>query len=86
MTQLSRCAKRNVSAVIIVMFVAVLWNSQAIGAPGRDRYLLLDSRIIDTTDNAKSGQLAHGAIGLHIHDKGMQVEFKDILLKRLETI
>jgi len=25
------------------------------------------------------------AIGLQIHDKGMQVEFKDIRLKQLET-
>jgi hypothetical protein len=35
------------------------------------------------TGNAKSGQLIQGAIGLQIHDKGKQVEFKDIRLKQL---
>ena len=39
----------------------------------------------DFTDNAKSGQLDHGAIGLQIHDKGMHVEFKDLRLKQLPS-
>ncbi len=60
MTQLSRCAKRNISTVMMVALAVALWNSAAsgisadgAGAPGRDRYLLLDSRIIDNAENAK---------------------------------
>ena len=46
--------------MIIMALTVVLWNSKAsgaspdgAGAPARDRYLLLDSRIIDNTENAK---------------------------------
>jgi len=60
MAQLSRCANRNISTVIMVALAMALWNSKAsgtspdgAGAPGRDRYLLLDSRIIDNTENAR---------------------------------
>jgi hypothetical protein len=38
------------------------------------------------TDNARQGRLDQGAIGLQIHDKGMQVEFKDIRLKRRTSV
>jgi hypothetical protein len=45
---------------MMVALAVALWNSRAIGAspngavaPGRDRYLLLDSRIIDNSKNAK---------------------------------
>ena len=33
------------------------------------------------TDNASEGQLKNGAIGLQLHEKGMEVEFKDLWLK-----
>ena len=60
MAMIGRCAKRNISDVIMVTLTVALWSSQAsgaspgeAGAPGRDRYLLLDSRIIDNTENAE---------------------------------
>jgi hypothetical protein len=37
------------------------------------------------TDNAASGRLDEGAIGLQIHDRGMRVEFKDLRLNRLAS-
>jgi len=62
------------------------WNHVRIVARGNHFQFFINGKLAsEFTDNAKSGQLDHGAIGLQIHDKGMQVEFKDILLKQLET-
>ena len=62
------------------------WNDVRIVARGNHFQFFINGKLTsEFTDNAKSGQLAHGAIGLQIHDKGMQVEFKDIRLKQLET-
>jgi hypothetical protein len=70
MTQLNRCARRNISAVtMVVALLVALWSSQTIGAASngddaleRNRYLLLDSRIIDKTENA---QLVIGKVQKH---------------------
>ncbi|MHC4145059.1 MAG: family 16 glycoside hydrolase [Planctomycetota bacterium] len=60
------------------------WNDVRIVARGNHFQFFINGKLAsEFTDNAKSGQLAHGAIGLQIHDKGMQVEFKDIRLKQL---
>ncbi len=56
MTQLSRSAKQNISAVMLLVLTVTPWNAQAVGdsgEPERDRFLLLDSRIIDATENAR---------------------------------
>jgi len=60
MAQLSGCAKRKISVVIMAALAVGLWHSQAKGASPRDagdlerdRYLMLDSRIIDKAENAK---------------------------------
>ena len=54
MTQLTRCVR---TPIVLVLALA-LWNLQGSwgfasepGAPERDRYLLLDSRIIEETEN-----------------------------------
>lgn len=60
------------------------WNHVRIVARGNNFKFFINGKIAsEFTDNAKSGRLDHGAIGLQIHDKGMQVEFKDIRLKKL---
>jgi len=60
------------------------WNHVRIVARGNRFQFFINGKLTsEFTDNAKRGQLDHGAIGLQIHDKGMQVEFKDIRLKRL---
>jgi hypothetical protein len=62
------------------------WNHVRIIALGNHfKFFINDKLASEFTDNVKRGQLTHGAIGLQIHDKGMQVEFKDIRLKRLEN-
>ena len=62
------------------------WNDVRIVARGNHFQFFINGKLAsEFTDNAKSGQLAHGAIGLQIHDKGMKVEFKDIRLKRLAS-
>jgi len=58
-TQLSRSTNKRITIVVMMALAVVLCSSQAIGAPGRDRYLLLDSRIIDDTENA---ELTLGAV------------------------
>lgn len=60
------------------------WNDVRIVARGNHFRFFINGKIsAEFTDNAKSGQLTKGAIGLQIHDKGMQTEFKDLKLKRL---
>jgi hypothetical protein len=62
------------------------WNNVRIIARGNHFQFFINGKIAsEFTDNAKSGQLSHGAIGLQIHDKGMQVEFKGIRLKQLKA-
>jgi hypothetical protein len=62
------------------------WNDIRVVAHGNHFQFFINGRLAsEFTDNAKRGRLDHGAIGLQIHDKGMQVEFKDIRLKQLET-
>jgi len=62
------------------------WNDIRIIARGNHFEFFINGKLAsDLTDNAKSGRLEQGAIGLQIHDKGMQVEFKDIRLKRLAS-
>jgi len=58
-TQVSRSANKTTAIVIMMLLAVALWNSRAIGAPARNRYLLLDSRIIDNTENA---ELTLGAV------------------------
>ena len=58
------------------------WNDVRIIARGnRFRFFINGKLASEFTDNAKQGQLNQGAIGLQLHDKGMHVEFKDLLLK-----
>ena len=60
------------------------WNDVRIIARGNHFQFFINGKLAsEFTDNAKHGRLEQGAIGLQIHDKGMQVEFKDIRLKRL---
>ncbi len=60
------------------------WNDVRIVARGNHFLFFINGKLTsEFTDDAKHGQLAHGALGLQIHDKGMRVEFKDIALKRL---
>ncbi|UCE46520.1 MAG: DUF1080 domain-containing protein [Phycisphaerales bacterium] len=62
------------------------WNDVRIIARGNHFEFFINGKLAsEFTDNAKRGRLEQGAIGLQIHDKGMQVEFKDIRLKRLAS-
>ncbi|MHC4657321.1 MAG: 3-keto-disaccharide hydrolase [Planctomycetota bacterium] len=63
------------------------WNDVHIIARGNHFQFFINGKpASEFTDNAKSGRLDNGAIGLQIHDKGMKVEFKDIRLKRTEQL
>jgi hypothetical protein len=63
------------------------WNDVRIIARGNHfQFFINDKLASEFTDNAEKGRLDYGAIGLQIHDKGMQVEFKDIRLKDLTAI
>jgi hypothetical protein len=63
------------------------WNDVHIIARGNHFQFFINGKTAsEFTDNAKSGRLDNGAIGLQIHDKGMKVEFKDIRLKRTERL
>lgn len=58
------------------------WNNVRIIARGNRFQFFINGKLAsEFTDNAKQGQLNHGAIGLQLHDKGMHVEFKDLFLK-----
>lgn len=62
------------------------WNHVRIVARGNHFRFWVNGKIAsEFIDNARQGQLKHGAIGLQIHDKGMVVEFKDLKLKRLKN-
>ena len=59
------------------------WNDAQIIAAGNQFQFFINGKLAsEFTDNARQGQLDQGAIGLQLHDKGMQVQFKDILLKK----
>lgn len=60
------------------------WNDVRVIARGNHFQFFINGVLsAEFTDKAKKGRLEHGAIGLQIHDKGMEVQFKDIRLKRL---
>ena len=59
------------------------WNDVRILARGNDFEFFVNGKIASAfTDNAQNGRLVTGGIGLQIHDKGMEVHFKDIHLRR----
>lgn len=61
------------------------WNEVRVIARGSHFQFFINGKLSsEFTDNAKTGRLDSGAIGLQIHDKGMVVEFKDIRLQRLK--
>ncbi|MHC4130893.1 MAG: hypothetical protein ACYSR3_02710 [Planctomycetota bacterium] len=60
MTQIGRCVEKKILPLVMMVFIVILVNYQAsIASPDdpctseRDRYLLLDTRIIESTENAK---------------------------------
>jgi len=60
------------------------WNHVRIVARGNHCQLYINDRLAsEFVDREPNQQLRRGAIGLQLHDKGMQVEFKDIQLRRL---
>ena len=60
------------------------WNDvQVIAHGNRFQFFINGKPASEFTDNIEKGRLQKGVIGLQIHDKGMRVEFKDILLKRI---
>lgn len=62
------------------------WNRVRIRAKGNHFQFWINGKpASEFTDNAKSGRLKSGAIGLQLHDKGMRVEFKDIRLRKLDS-
>ena len=62
------------------------WNDVRIIARGNNfQFFINDKFAAEFTDNAKTGRLDQGIIGLQIHDKDMRVEFKDLLLKPLSS-
>jgi len=63
------------------------WNDVRIIARGNHFQFFINGKLAsEFTDNAKRGRLDYGAIGLQIHDKGMDVEFKDLRLKRYNAV
>lgn len=63
------------------------WNHVRVVARGNHFQFFINGKLAsEFTDNAQHGRLDQGAIGLQIHDKGMQVEFKDLRLKRLASV
>jgi len=59
------------------------WNEVHVIARGRNLKFYLNGKLsAEFTDNAPNW-FKSGAIGLQIHDKGMEVHFKDIVLKKL---
>ncbi|MEM7387762.1 MAG: DUF1080 domain-containing protein [Verrucomicrobiota bacterium] len=58
------------------------WNEGHIIAKGRHFVFKINGKLAsEFTDNSKEGLLESGFIGLQLHDKGMVVQFKDVLLK-----
>ncbi len=61
------------------------WNEAHIIAKGnRFGFLINGKPASEFTDGIRDGRLEGGLIALQLHDKGMVVEFKNILLKRLK--
>ena len=62
------------------------WNDVRVIARGNHFQFFINDKITsEFTDNARSGRLDKGVIRLQIHDKGMEVQFKDIRMKTLTT-
>jgi len=60
------------------------WNDCRIVAKGNFFQLWINDKLSsEFTDDISEGRLESGFIGLQLHDKGMIVEFKDLLLKKL---
>ena len=58
------------------------WNRCHVIARGNHLQFFLNGKLSsEFIDGMREGYLASGAIALQLHDKGMVVEFKDILLK-----
>jgi hypothetical protein len=59
------------------------WNECRVVAKGNHLQLFINGKLSsEFTDGIKEGQLESGFIGLQLHDKGMIVDFKEILLKK----
>ena len=59
------------------------WNSGRIVARGNHLRFFINGKLSsEFTDELKNQQLDKGFLGLQLHDKGMVVEFKDLLLKK----
>ena len=77
-------ASRIPGAVTLADIRPHQWNDVRVVARGYHFQFFINGKLSsEFTDNARTGRLGEGAIGLQIHDKGMTVEFKDIRLKRL---
>lgn len=59
------------------------WNKVRLVARGNHFQFYINGKMAaEFTDNASDGQLKSGAIGLQLHEKGMEVQFKDLWLKQ----
>ena len=60
------------------------WNQCSILAKGNSFQFLVNGKLSsEFVDGVDKGRLESGFIALQLHDKGMAVQFKDILLKRI---
>jgi len=85
MTKISRCVNRSILIVLLVVLAVGLWSCVAFpnesGGYGRDRYLLLDSRIIASAENAELtlGKVQkHAANPLFEEDKPWEKRFDNL--------
>ena len=62
------------------------WNDVKVIAVGRTFQFFINGKLAsEFTDNARTGRLDRGAIGLQLHDRGMHVEFKELNLMRIPS-
>lgn len=62
------------------------WNDCRVIADGNHYQFFINGKLSsEFVDNAKSGQLKQGFIGLQLHEKGMHVEFQNLRLKVAAT-
>jgi hypothetical protein len=62
------------------------WNSARIVAAGPHLQFFINGKLsAEFRDNVDSQRLKRGLIGLQLHDKGMQVSFRNMRLKRLQA-
>jgi len=63
------------------------WNEVHIIARGRKCQFFINGKIAsEFIDNVEAERLKQGCIALQIHDKGTEIEFKDIRLKRVNEL